>query len=119
MNGWFEEEDDSPRPDAGENTDDEDAPRSDETAGAEAGARGESRGERYRVKGEELLSRVKEIVREGNVRRITIRNDEDRVLLSFPLSAGVIGAALLPMWAAIGAVAALVGNCSIDVERRE
>jgi len=75
--------------------------------------------ERHRVKGEDLLAKVKEIVREGNVRKITIRNDEDKVLLSFPLTAGVLGAALLPMWAAIGAAAALVGNCSIDVERRE
>lgn len=75
--------------------------------------------ERYRVKGDELLAKVKQIVREGNVRKITIRKEDDEVLLSFPLAAGVLGAALLPMWAAIGAVAALVGNCSIDVERRE
>ena len=75
--------------------------------------------ERYRVKGDELLAKVKQIVREGNVRKITIRKEDDEVLLSFPLAAGVLGAALLPMWAAIGAVAALVGNCSIEVERRE
>lgn len=85
-----------------------------ETADSSGGAR-----ERYRVKGDELLAKVKQIVREGNVRKITIRKEDDEVLLSFPLAAGVIGAALLPMWAAIGAVAALVGNCSIDVERRE
>lgn len=72
----------------------------------------------FRVTGDRLLETVKRIVREGNARRIVIRNDEDRVLLEFPLSAGVVGAALLPMWAAIGAVAALVGNCSIEVERR-
>ena len=48
-----------------------------------------------------------------------IRNEEDKTILEFPLTAGVVGAALLPMWAAIGAVAALVGNCSIEVERKE
>lgn len=74
--------------------------------------------ETHRVSGDRLLETVKRIVREGNARRIVIRNDEDRVLLEFPLSAGVVGAALLPMWAAIGAVAALVGNCSIEVERK-
>ena len=79
----------------------------------------ESRRETHKVSGDRLLETVKRIVREGNARRIVIRNDEDRVLLEFPLSAGVVGAALLPMWAAIGAVAALVGNCSIEVERKE
>jgi hypothetical protein len=74
--------------------------------------------ETHRVTGDDLLQTVKKIVKEGNARRIVIRNDEDRVLLSFPLSAGVVGAALLPMWAAIGAVGALVGNCSIEVERK-
>lgn len=77
-----------------------------------------TRRETHRVSGDRLLETVKRIVREGNVRRIVIRNDDDQVLLSFPLSAGVVGAALLPVWAAIGAVAALVGNCSIDVERK-
>ncbi len=74
--------------------------------------------ETHRVSGDRLLETVKRIVREGNARRIVIRNEDDRVLLEFPLSAGVVGAALLPMWAAIGAVAALVGNCSIEVERK-
>lgn len=83
--------------------------------------RDESRGprrERHETTGDKLLETVKRLVREGNARRIVIRNDEDRVLLEFPLSAGVVGAALLPVWAAVGAVAALVGNCSIEVERK-
>lgn len=84
-------------------------------AGADAG---EATRETHRVSGDRLLETVKRIVKEGTARRIVIRNDEDRVLLEFPLSAGVVGAALLPMWAAIGAVAALVGNCSIEVERK-
>ena len=77
-----------------------------------------SRSERLHTTGDKLLETVKKIVREGNARRILIRNDEDRVILEFPLTAGVVGAALLPMWAAVGAVAALIGNCSIEVERR-
>lgn len=77
------------------------------------------RKERYKIAGEKLLSKVKELIREGNVRRITIRNDEDRVLIEIPLTFGVVGAALFPVWAAVGAIAALVTDCSIEVERHD
>ena len=76
-----------------------------------------SRTERYRVSGDKLVAKVKELVREGNVRRITIRNDDGEVLIEIPLAIGVVGALLLPVWAALGAIAALVANCSIEVER--
>ncbi len=75
--------------------------------------------EEYEVRGEDLLSRVKELVREGNVRRITIRTDQGNTLIEIPLAIGVVGALLLPVWAALGAIAALVANCTIKVERRE
>jgi hypothetical protein len=75
------------------------------------------RKERYRVAGERLLMKVKELIREGNVRRITIKNDEDKTLIEIPLTFGVVGAALFPVWAAVGAIAALVTDCSIEVER--
>lgn len=75
--------------------------------------------EEYEVRGEDLLSRVKELVREGNVRRITIRSTEGNTLIEIPLAIGVAGALLLPVWAAVGAVAALVADCTIKVERRE
>jgi len=75
--------------------------------------------EEYKVCGEDLLSRVKQLVREGNVRRITIRSDEGNTLIEIPLAIGVVGAMLLPVWAAVGAIAALVTNCTIAVERRE
>ena len=75
--------------------------------------------ERYRVAGERLLSKVKEIIQEGNVRRIIIKNDEDRTLIEIPMTLGVVGAALFPVWAAVGAIAALVTDCSIEVERHE
>jgi hypothetical protein len=91
-----------------------------EEGSADAGGAGrETRRETHRVRGDDLVQTVKRIIKEGNARRIVIKNDEDRVLLEFPLTAGVVGAAFLPVWAAIGAVAALVTNCSIEVERKE
>ena len=75
--------------------------------------------EEYSVCGEDLLSRVKDLVREGNIRRITIRSVEGNTLIEIPLAIGVVGAMLLPVWAAVGAIAALVTNCTIAVERRE
>jgi hypothetical protein len=87
----------------------------DEQAQEEAGSA--ARKERYRIAGEKLLSKVKELIREGNVRRITIKNDEDKTLIEIPLTFGVVGAAIFPVWAAVGAIAALVTDCSIEVER--
>jgi hypothetical protein len=75
------------------------------------------RREEHRVRGDQLVSKVKELIHEGNVRRITIKNDEGRTLIEIPLTLGVMGAVLLPVWAGIGAIAALVTNCSIEVER--
>ena len=73
--------------------------------------------ERYKVAGERLLSKVKDLLKEGNVRRITIKNDEEKTLIEIPLTFGVVGAAIFPVWAAVGAIAALVTDCSIEVER--
>jgi len=69
------------------------------------------------ISGEKLLATVKSLVHEGNIRRITIRNKDGKNLLVIPLTAGVVGVLLLPTWAAIGAVAALVTECTIVVER--
>jgi hypothetical protein len=75
--------------------------------------------EEFRVKGEELIAKVKELVREGNVRRIIIDNEQGKTLIEIPMTIGVVGALLLPVLAAIGAIAAVVTNCTIRVERRE
>jgi hypothetical protein len=75
--------------------------------------------ERYKVVGEKLLSKVKELLQQGNIRRITIKNGEDKTLIEIPLTIGVVGAAIFPVWAAVGAIAALVTDCSIEVERHE
>ncbi|MDI7276122.1 MAG: DUF4342 domain-containing protein, partial [Anaerolineae bacterium] len=75
------------------------------------------RREEFRVSGTELLERFKQLVHEGNVRRVIIKQD-DRVLVEFPLTLGVVGALLAPTLAAVGAIAALVAECTIVVERR-
>jgi hypothetical protein len=75
--------------------------------------------EEVKVAGESLVTKVKELVHEGNVRRITIKNEEGKVVVEFPLTLGVVGALLVPTLAAVGAVAALVTNCTIIVERTE
>jgi hypothetical protein len=73
--------------------------------------------ETFKVNGEELLKKVKEIIKEGNVRKITIKNKEGKTIVEFPLTIGVVGALLVPMFAAIGAIAALITECTITVER--
>ena len=73
----------------------------------------------FSTTGEELLAKVKELIAEGNVRRITITDKTGKELVSFPLTIGVVGAVLAPVLAAIGALAALIGECSIAVERED
>lgn len=75
------------------------------------------RSESFKVSGENLLKRVKELIKEGNVRRITIKDKSGKELVTFPLTFGVVGAVVAPMLAAIGALAALIGECTISVER--
>jgi hypothetical protein len=80
-----------------------------------------TRTEEITINGEDLVAKVKELVREGNVRRLSIRNDEGRTLIEVPLTTGgAIAAAavvLVPVWAAIGAIAALAANLTIVIER--
>lgn len=73
--------------------------------------------ETYEVRGEDVLKKVKELIKEGNVRRIIIKDKNDKVLVEFPLTIGVVGAVLAPVLAAVGAIAALVAECTISVER--
>lgn len=75
--------------------------------------------ETYEVEGDNLVAKIKEIVREGNVRRIIIKNEEGKRLIEIPLTIGVVGAVLLPVWAAIAVIAAIVTSASIEVERVE
>jgi hypothetical protein len=77
------------------------------------------RTEEYSVRGDDLIAKVKEIAHEGNIRRIIIKDDEGKTLIEIPLTLGVIGAILLPVWAAIGAIAALAANFTLVVEKVE
>lgn len=73
--------------------------------------------EEYKIDGKDLLSRVKEIVHQGNVRRIIIKNEAGHSLLEIPLTFGVVGAVLMPVWIAIGAIAALTARYTLVVEK--
>ncbi len=73
--------------------------------------------EEFRVSGEELLKKVKELIDEGNVRKIAIRNKDGKNIAEFPLTIGVVGAVVAPTLAAVGAIAALVTECTIVIER--
>jgi hypothetical protein len=73
--------------------------------------------EEIKVAGGNLKAKLNELIREGNIRRIIIRNPSGRTLLDLPLAAGVAGAVLLPFWAAVGTLAALATDYTIAVER--
>jgi len=75
--------------------------------------------EEFKVAGDALISTIKNIIHEGNVRRIIVKNDEGRTLIEIPLTLGVVGAILIPVWAALGAIAALAANLTIIVEKIE
>ncbi len=75
--------------------------------------------EEFEVKGDDLLGRIRELIAEGNVRKVTIKNADGRTMLEIPLTIGVVGALIAPVAAAIGAVAALVTECTITVTRKD
>lgn len=75
--------------------------------------------EEFKVTGEALLGAIKQLLHEGNIRRIIIKNDEGKTLMEIPLTIGVVGVLLLPTLAAVGAIAALVTDCTIVVEKEE
>ena len=73
----------------------------------------------FTVNGENLLKKIKELIDERNVTKITIKDKSGKELMTFPLTIGVVGAVLAPVLAAVGALAALVGECTIAVEKEE
>jgi hypothetical protein len=77
------------------------------------------RTEEFQINGEEVIAKLKEILHEGNIRRITIKNEEGKSLIDIPLTFGVVGALLAPQLAAVGAIAALVTKCTLVVEKGE
>lgn len=75
--------------------------------------------ESFKVSGDELLSKVREIIKEGNARKVIIKNEKEETIIEFPLTIGAIGVVLAPIFAAVGAIAALATDCTIVVEKRE
>jgi len=74
---------------------------------------------KYKINGKDLLEKVEELIKEGNIRRIIIKNSEGKVYIEIPLTIGVIGMLAAPVVAAIGAVAGLVSNFTIEIVRKE
>ncbi len=73
--------------------------------------------EEFKIDGDRLLAKAKELTRAGNIRRIVIKNDDGKPLIDLPLTWGVVGVLLAPQLAAIGAVAALISHATIVVEK--
>lgn len=73
--------------------------------------------EEFKVEGEKLVAEIKRLIQEGNVRRVIVKNEKGEPLLEIPLTLGVVTAVLIPVWVALGAIAALAVNFTIVVER--
>lgn len=82
------------------------------------GARTTQKEETFEIKGEDLVKKVKQLIKEGNAREIIIKNKSGETIVVFPLTIGVVGAALMPPLAAVGAIAALITECSLVVKKR-
>ena len=76
-----------------------------------------TRTEEFKLEGGKVLDKIKELIHQGNIRRITIKNEEGKTLIEIPLTLGLVGAALLPVFAAVGALAAVATRMVIAVER--
>lgn len=75
--------------------------------------------EEFKISGDQLIQKIKELIREGNARRIIIQNEKGETLVEIPLTIGAVGAILAPVLAAVGAIAALVTNCTIVVIKKD
>lgn len=75
--------------------------------------------EEFKVKGEDLLKKIKDLIKKGNARRILIKNSQGETIIEVPLTIGAVGAVIAPALAAIGALAALLTDCTIVVIRKD
>jgi hypothetical protein len=73
----------------------------------------------FKVKSEDLLKKIKELIHEGKVRRIIIKNDEGKTFIEIPVTFGIVGAVIMPILAAVGAIAALATNFTIEIIRKD
>lgn len=78
-----------------------------------------SKQEDFKVKGDDLIAKVKELIHEGNVRRLLIKDKDGKTIIELPLTVTAVGVVFAPMLAAVGAVAALVAECTITVVRED
>jgi hypothetical protein len=76
-----------------------------------------TRTEEFKLSGSDIINKIKELIHEGNIRKIILKDEEGKTFLEIPLSIGLVGALVAPVWAAIGAIAALVSKLTIVVER--
>ena len=74
--------------------------------------------EEFKVSGEDIIGKIKEVIQEGNARRIIIKNEDGESVAEFPLTVGAVGALVAPILAAVGAIAALLTKCTIVVEKK-
>ncbi len=75
--------------------------------------------EEFKISGKELVEKIKELVRQGNIRRVVIKNEKGKVVMELPLTIGAVGVLLAPTLAALGAIAALLTNCTVVVEKKD
>jgi Domain of unknown function (DUF4342) len=79
--------------------------------------------EEFTITGDALVAKIKELIHQGNIRRIILKNEQGRILIEIPLTVGVVGsvlsAALFPVMAAVGAIGAMVAHLTIAIEKRE
>ncbi len=78
-----------------------------------------NRHEEFKLSGSQVIDKIQELIHQGNIRRITIKNEDGKPLIEIPLTLGIVGAAFLPVLAAVGAIAALAARLTIVVERTE
>jgi hypothetical protein len=78
-----------------------------------------ARTEEFKLDGGKVLDKIKDLIHQGNIRRITLKNEEGKVLIEIPLTVGLVGVALLPVFAAVGAIAAVATRMTIVVEKTE
>ena len=78
-----------------------------------------TRTEEFRVDGEKLIGKVKEVIHEGNIRRIIIKDKEGKTILEIPMTFGVVGVLIAPQLAAIGAIAALLTEATVVIEKED
>lgn len=80
--------------------------------------KGQPEFEEFKLQGQELVKKIKELIKAGNIRRIIIKNEKDKVMMEIPVTVAVVGAVFAPVLAAVGALAALLNKCSIVVEKK-